>query len=193
MPVTELTTWPGATKPADVALDAGVLYVGDTPVAMGATRGGLTFDPGATTREYDFDGKMTPIAGTERVTDYKAVITGKVISMSSTLLQQLNPGSTKTTVAGPPSVDTVAPIKAGTPLDGTTGQPTSGYLSNVCLIRRLASGKIEQVIFPVARVTSYKISGTDKSEAEIDLTIQAYLASTETDLTKCPFSMTVTG
>src|SRR5690242_14995414 len=102
MPATQLTTWPGPTKPADVALDAGVLYVGDTPVAMGATRGGLSFDPGVTWRETDWDGKTTSIAGQERIVEYNSTITGKIVSLSSTLLQQLNPGSTKTTVTGPP-------------------------------------------------------------------------------------------
>lgn len=185
--MTALTTWPGPTKPTDVALDAGVLYVGTTPVAMGATRGGLTFDPGVTEREYDWDGKTSPVAGTERVTAYDAKITGKIVGMSSALLLQLYPGSTKTTDAGPPSVDTITPINAAKIIPGDTG-----YLQNVCLIHLLSDGSIEQVIFAVAKVISPKFNATDKNEGEIDITIRAYLASTETDTTKCPFIQTIT-
>ena len=182
------TTWPGPTKPTDtdLALDAGVLLVG--AAAFAGTRGGLAFDPGITIRETDWDGKTTSIAGQERVTEYNSTISGKILGFSSATITKLAPGATKTTVVGPPPVDTIAPINAATPIDGTTG-----YLTDVYLVRRIADGKIHIVHFPVARVTSYKESGSDKSEAEIDITIKAFLASTETDTTKCPYEETVTG
>src|SRR5690349_680429 len=105
--MTDLVTWPGRPKPTAEILDAGVLFVGATPAAFGAFSGGLSFDPGITWRESEYDGKTTHVAGDDRIAQYDAKITGKVKDVSSTLIAMLEPGSTKTTVPGPPAVDTV--------------------------------------------------------------------------------------
>src|SRR5574337_953607 len=123
--------FPGYVKPSDLMIDAGVLYVGATPAGMGATRGGIKFDPGATMRNVPFDGKTTDIAGLDRITDYNAKITGKMIDLSGPSLQQLHPGSTSSDSGSEHIV---------TPIDATVMLSAGDYLTDVTWIGRAQTG-----------------------------------------------------
>ena len=174
--------FPGYVKPSDLMIDAGVLYVSATPAGMGATRGGIKFDPGATMRNVPFDGKTTDIAGLDRITDYNAKITGKMIDLSGPSLQQLHPGSTSSDSGSEHII---------TPIDATVMLSAGDYLTDVTWIGRAQSGGTIEVNFPFAIVEKYSIAGTDKAEGEIDVSIKAVLGASETNLNACPFTVTL--
>jgi len=174
--------FPGYVAPTNLMIDAGVLYVGASPLGMGATRGGIKFDPGAEMRNVPFDGKTTDIAGLDRVTAYNAKFTGKMIDLSGPSLQRLNPGSTSSDSGSEHII---------TPIDATVMLAAGDYLTDVKWIGRAQTGGTVEVLFAHAIVEKFSVSGTDKAEAEVDISIKAVLAATETNLNACPFTMTL--
>lgn len=154
-----------ATLPADVLLDTGVLYInGNTP--FGVTVGGLSFDPGLTRENIEFDGKFVDIATLDRTISVKAKLSGKIIEASAVKLEQLEPGSTNAT-AGSPAVTTITPRGAG------ELYASGEYVTNVRAAYRRGGGGFAIVKFPLALITTWKIGGGANKKAEIDIEIEA--------------------
>jgi hypothetical protein len=152
--------------PKDILLDTALLYIGATP--FGVSRGGLSFDPGRTERNVDFDGKRAPVAGLDRVTGYAPTITGKFLTLSKTEILKFETGAASATTGTAPNDTTTI-----TPIDGSTQIASGSLIVNLRLIWRTGSGRFFQIRFPLAKCTRYTIGSTDNSEAEIDATFAA--------------------
>lgn len=151
-------------------LDAGMLYVGSTPVGWGPTRGGLTFDPGIETRIPEWDGQSTPIDGTARVTTYMSKITGRIADKSAAALGRLLPGYTS-------DGSTNNVIR---PRDARGFIATGDTLADVLLIHRGSDGNAAGVWFRKAIVESWKLAAEDNNEGLFDISILALLPTTDT-------------
>jgi hypothetical protein len=146
-------------------VDAGMLYVGSTPIGWGPSRGGLTFDPGITMREPEYDGKSTPIDGQMRVIEYRSRITGQILDKSAAALGRLLPGYTSDG-----STDNVIAPRAARSFISE-----SDTLSDVLLIMRGSDGVAAGVWFKKAIVESWTLSGEDNNEGLYDISILALL------------------
>lgn len=158
-------------------VDAGMLYVGTVPIGWGASRGGLTFEPGAATRFPEADGITTPIDGTGRVTGYESRITGRIMDASPASIMRMMPGSTSD---GSASNNAITPINARTFI--TTGQT----LEDVLLIYRVSDNTYEATYFRKAMVERWNQSGPDSDEGQFDISIRALLTDTQ-DPAEPPF------
>ena len=168
-----LTGFDPSTFPADVLLDSGIVYVGAT--AFGAFAGGIKFDPGVTYRNIEFDGKRTNMKGLDRVTQRMPKISGTVITLGTSSIAKIEPGSDVNATGGwTGATSSNAPQAAGTLL------VSGDYLTDVRAIwmrggTTTAAGSYVQVRFPSAICTKYDISGTDGSEVAIAIEIEARL------------------
>jgi hypothetical protein len=152
-----------ATLPEDVLLDTGVLYL-DSDIPFGVSTGGISFDPGITRENIDFDGKFVDVEGLDRTTQIMSKLSGKVIEASATKLAQLEPGSASQTSG---SVVTITPRVAG------ELYASGEYVNNVRAAYRRGGGGFAIVEFPVGLITSYKIGPGSNKRAEIDIEITA--------------------
>ena len=154
--------------PQDILLDSGVLYLGATPI--GVSRGGLKFDPGKVIRNIDFDGAKAPLKLLDRVTDYKAVFTGKMLQLGGSEAVQYDAGASTTFASATAVTGVVTPKKGGTAF------VAGDYLANLKLVFERAnnSGYVE-IVFPNALCTKYTVTGVDMNEVEVDCTFEARL------------------
>jgi hypothetical protein len=159
-------------------LDAGMLYVGSTPVGWGPTRGGLTFDPGIETRDPEYDGKSTPIDGTLRVIRYNSTISGEILDKSAVALGRLLPGYTSDG-----STNNVI-----TPRNARSFIATGDTLQDVLLLYRGSDGNAAGAWFKKAMVTQWSLIGPDNDEARFSVTIQALLPTTD-GVNEAPFRL----
>lgn len=156
-------------------VDAGILYVSSAPgswvpVAWGATRGGLTFDPAMAFRTPEADGITTPIDGTGRVTRYDSVITGRIMDATKASLSRMLPGSTSD---GSASNSVITPVPARQFI--TTGQS----IRDVLLIHRNSNNEYQATYFPKGLVTKWTKASSDSDEGLFDITITAMLLATQ--------------
>lgn len=158
-------------------VDAGMLYVGTTPVGWGASRGGLTFEPGAPIRFPEADGITTPYEGTGRVTGYESRITGRLMDASPDALMRLMPGSSSDNST---TNNVITPIPARQFI--TTGQT----LQNVLLIHRVSNNQYQATFFPRALVERWTKASADSDEGLFDISIRALLAAGQAS-TSCPY------
>lgn len=150
-------------------VDAGMLYVGSTPLGWGPSRGGLSFDPGITMREPEYDGKSTPVDGTMRVTKYESRITGQILDKSALSLGRLLPGYTSDG-----STDNVI-----LPRDARGFISTSDTLSDVLLLFRGSDGVAAGVWFSKAIVEKWDLAAEDNNEGLFNISILALLPTTD--------------
>jgi hypothetical protein len=156
-----------STLPTDILLDTGTLYLG--AAVYGAFRGGLTFDPGTTWRNVEFDGKVSPVANLDRKVSVNPTISGTCIELGPVDVARVEPGSTVVS-AGAWTGSTSYRGKAGQTL-----YASGDYLANVRAVWERGAGGFVQVRFPVAIISSYNVAGTPGEEAAIALTIEARL------------------
>jgi len=153
--------------PTDVLMDSGVLYVGAT--VIGATLGGLKFDPGTEYRNVEFDGKRSPVRGLDRKSAVMPKLTGTLIQLSTTNVAQIEPGAT-TVATGAWTGSTSYQGKAsGTLL------ASGDYLTDVRAIWLRGSGAFVQVRFPAALLVKYDMTSQDAAEIAIAFEIEARL------------------
>lgn len=153
-----------ASLPADIILDAGLLYLANTLIA--ATRGGLRFNPGIEMRNVEFDGKRSDIGGLDRVTLYAPTIEGTLIEFGATEIGYLMPGAGVSVVGG---VTTITPIDASVLI--TNAQ----LLTNLRALWPRGSGGFAEVNFPKAICTQFGLEGEDNSEVGVPCTFAARL------------------
>jgi hypothetical protein len=155
--------------PSDCLLDAGVLFVGANPI--GASRGGLKFDPKKMTKQIEFDGKRSDIAGNDRTTKFEASIVGKFFQFNAAQLVELEPDVESASATG---VMTFTPKVAGVLYS------QGAYLSNVRLFFERAGSTEDAPLyaaafFPKALCAKYDLVGKDNDEAEISMDFAARL------------------
>lgn len=172
-------SFPGYVKPQQFAVDAGVIYVGTTPVGIGATEGGLTWDPGTEYQHPQFDGMSAEIADLHRVVDYsKNKLSGDILDLTGVNVGLYQPGSTSDGSTGTNTI---------TPIDAFTFFASGNYLRNVTWFVRRANNTTLGVFAAWALVKKWQLKTTPKKEGKGSIEIVAVLAPTETDLAKCPF------
>lgn len=158
-------------------VDAGMLYVGATPVGWGATRGGLTFEPDGVLREPEADGITTPIDGTLRYSRWNSRITGRLMDATIESMMRLMPGATS---------DGSSPNNYITPPNARTFITTSQSLENIILIHRNSANQYQATWFPKAIVRRWNKVSPDSDEGTFDIEILALLKSTQSP-NECPF------
>lgn len=172
--------FPGYSAPAAIVVDAGVFLVGSTPI--GATRGGMTFDPGIEIRHVEFDGKTTDIAGLHRIVEYNSTMTAQILDLSDAAISRYFPGSTSDG-----SADNLFTMK-----DARDFWVTGDYLTNLKFVGAQSSGASDSLIITFARamVTVNSITTNDRDEALVDVVFKAVLDVNATNLEAPPFTIT---
>lgn len=158
-----------ATLPNDVLLDSGTLYVGSTVV--GASRGGLSFDPQKEQRNVEFDGKKSPILGLDRITKMAPIISGTMIEFGQADITVYDTGATSSFASATAVTGSITPKKGGTLF------VAGDYITSLGLVfeRALAGAGFIRVRFPKAKCNKYALKGTDGEEAEVDVEFAAVL------------------
>lgn len=175
-----ITGWNATDVPAELLLDSAVAYVGAT--AIGASRGGFTFEPGHEYRDVEVDGVTQPIKGLKRIVGYKPVVTGELLVMKGAVLSQIIPG-VGTSGTGPVTY---------TPPDVRTFVAGGGYLTKFRLVQEKGDGKFFVVQFACAMVRKYgPIKSQDQNESTIPIEVEACLDMSVggTQLTDCPYQI----
>lgn len=167
-----------AVLPTNIMRGAGVLVInGTTP--FGSTDGGLSFDPGVTWVNRDFDGKTAPVEGQDYIGAWASKISGTVFPMSATKTgSTYMPGSASTTVS---TLTTITSIGSAQELTVDTH-----YLADVRLIYPLVGGGWVWAHFAKALCTKWMIKGAKNNDAKIDIEIEARLDSGSA-LGACPY------
>src|SRR5690349_19917925 len=123
-------SFPGYVVPRQFPVDAGVMYVGTTPAGIGATEGGVQWDPGTEYHHPDFDGISGEIAQLHRVVDYsKNKLAGDILDLTGGNVGRYQPGSKSDGSVGTNTI---------TPIDAFTFFASGNYLRNVTWFVRRA-------------------------------------------------------
>lgn len=170
-------SFPGYAAPQAFVVDAGVLMVGSN--VIGATRGGLKFDPGITYRHVEFDGKTSDIEQLHRITEYNSTISGKMKDLTDAAISRYFPGATSDG-----SSNNLFTMKSARAFLGS-----GDYLSNVKLVASQSDGETIVVTFAKALVEKVSFTTQDKDEADVEISIRAVLASSAA-LEAPPFTIT---
>jgi hypothetical protein len=176
-------SFPGYVKPTEAMIDAGVLYLRDPAnttvmVGIGPSRGGLTFNPNREMRNVEFDGKAAMIDGLDRVLRTNPQLTGGLIDFSRKSLGYYEPDSTS---GDSGSVGRISPI------DATVFLAAGAYLKDVMWISRNQDNSITAVGFPRALVTEYEVVGEQDNETIANVTIEARVPRTATNINVAPY------
>lgn len=146
-----------STLPDEVLIGTGVLYKGNT--VFGVTRGGIRFDPGKTMRNVPYDGQRAPRQGLDRVESYAPRIFGTFIQFTAAKFADFEPGSTNAS-------DVITPQTAGELLaDADYFDEDTG--TELRWLVELTDGTYWDVIFPVALIERYEVTGKNEEETEI--------------------------
>lgn len=174
--------FPGYSKPTEAMIDAGVLYLRNPDasnlIGMAPSRGGLTFNPNKEMRNVEFDGKTSMIDGLDRVLRYNPQITGGLIDFSQRSLGFYEPGFA---VGSSGSSTRVSPI------DSSVFLGAGAYLKDLLWISRNQDDRIKVVGFPRALVIEYEVVGEQDNETIANVTIEARLPRTATNIDQAPY------
>lgn len=147
--------------PWKIIQDSAVMYHnGTTPISI--SRDGARFERRAEYEEYDFPGKVGPIAGGDELLTERPAIVCKFMNVGEAPFLVYDPGATWSST---PYDRTLTPFAARTVL--------TAYLSDVRCVWRLLTGEFMQVRFPKAFCRSYDIGSADKNEGELPTVIEA--------------------
>jgi hypothetical protein len=172
--------FPGYSAPSAFVLDAGVIMVGST--VIGATRGGMAFDPGMTLRHVEFDGKTTDIAGLHRIVEWNATISGDMLDTTDAAIGRYFAGS-----SSDGSANNLFTMKAARDFF-----VTGDYLSNLIWKGQQSDGTAENLIITFARALVEKATfkTNDRDEGMWSVTFKAVLDVNASDLEAAPFTIT---
>lgn len=149
---------------ADIFYDAGVLYVGGSPVSI--TRGGITFDEGAEWDDFDFPGKASPVEGLEEIVRTRPVLRCSVMLTGEYQFTVYRPG-------GGWSDGAQTGERVYTPSALRVALGAGLYLTSVIAVWPRARGDFVAVEFPRAIVRKWAMGSTDKDEGQIPIEIEA--------------------
>ncbi|MES2524036.1 MAG: hypothetical protein V4617_15120 [Gemmatimonadota bacterium] len=177
--------FPGYVNPDELLIDTGVLYgqldgYGDALLGVGATIGGLKFNPTRSLRNVPFDGKQADIEGNDRfVQNGSPTIAGNMLDMSRKTLGILEPGSTS---ADSGSMARIQPAGNSVFLE------QGAYVRNLLWVRRMKGASLIDVVgFPVSIVEQYEEIGEEKNEIKVATTFSARLPKTATNIEDVPY------
>jgi len=192
--------------PADTLLDAGILSIGSTPLAV--SRGGLSGTVTPEWRSVAFGGGHTPIAGLDRKVGVTAKFAGVFVEFAPEdvlIYAAQETGSLVDAIQGAPSLSTA--VAASVPseiaatytcdvpgiVEGAAGLIVRGrYVEDLRLTWLRGGGGDVRMIFPVALCTKYSLRGKDREEAEISVEFEARLdLSNSTDTDQLPYHIEV--
>lgn len=149
--------------PSDVRLSSGILIVGEEK--FGGTLGGISFNPNREIVNLDFDGKRAPVAGIDRTARRRGVFSGTAQRLGISDLEQYEPGGSSD--SGWSGGAAYIPAKAG-PL-----YAAGMYLENVRACWECGDGRIFQVRFPKAIITTWQSADNGDQAAGIQFEIEA--------------------
>lgn len=172
--------WPGYKKPEDFITDVGIIAIGGSTEAWGATTDGITWDPGKKVREVEFDGKSSSQVGQIRTIGYDAKLTGKVKRGGASTVLAFEPGSSSD--GGSDSNGNTVTL-----LDARTTWEEGMFLEDVHYIGRQSNAEVMHVYMERAYVSKYKLVTKDNDEGIWDIEIVPVLPEDETNLNKIPF------
>lgn len=178
-------TFPGYVKPSEILIDVGVLYgrlsgYGSALLGVGATRGGLTFNPGRELRNVPFDGKMADIEGLDRFIGSSPTLTGNLLDFSRKSLGIFDPGST--------SADSGSMARIQ-PLSNSVFLGADAYIKDLLWIRRMKDSTLIDVIgLARALVSQYEEVGEEKNEVIASVTIAGRVPADATEIEGVPYS-----
>lgn len=171
--------FPGYVLPNQFPVDAGVLYVGSTPVGMGATKGGLKWDPAEEWQHVEYDGKSSESEGLHRVVDYsKNKLSGQILDLTGVAIGRYSPGSTSDGSTGTNTI---------TPIDAFVFLSTGAYLANVTWFIRRSNNSTLIVVMPFALIKKYTLDTKPKVEGTASIELTAVQPQNPADLAACPY------
>lgn len=176
------------TLPADTLLDAGVLFVLQSGVAVpiGVTDGAPDFDPGVEEGDIMFDNRApSRLKGLARRVQFKPVIKGTLKEFgpaaSGNQIALLEPGVSEG-IAGGTTTETVK--SAG------SLYAAGSYITDFRLAFERGSGGYACIYFPLAIVRKWSAKGNDKKEAAIAFEIEA-IGDPVNDLSSAPYAIEI--
>ena len=173
-------TWPGYKQPEDFVTDVGIIAIGGSTEAWGATVDGLNFDPGREVRIVEFDGRSSEQEGQHRTIRYNAKLTGKIKRGGASTILAFELGSTASDGSDSNGNEV-------TLLDARTTWQPGQYLENINYIGRQSNEEVMHVFMERGYVKTYKLATKDNDEGVWDVEIVPVLLATETNLNKIPF------
>lgn len=176
--------------PADLILEHGVVFRGDTPI--GVTVGGVSFDPGKEMRNVQYDGKKSDVVGLHRIDSYTPILSGSLIEFGGDTtgdqIRTLEAGATGPAQTG--GVDSAqGVVRTFTPKPAGTFFTESEYADDIRAVFEHGSGYVA-ILFPHAFVRKYgPIQGADKNEAKVPFEFVGCLSQDDavSDPGKCPY------
>lgn len=172
--------------PNDVLYDTAVLYVdvNGTSTPIGASRGGFTFNPNREVRTIEYDGLTSPGVGTQRIVGTGPTMSGSLIEIGEDQFTYIAETGLSTSFQNA--------TKRLLPKAAREIFADGDYVSYAKLVYQRANGGTAAVVFPRALCTQYELSGQDKNEATINLTLVGVrtLAQGDDDI---PYYIELTG
>lgn len=152
--------------PTDILEGPGVLMAQVLGVhrVLGATRGGITFDPGKDNRQVPYDGQKAGVTGLDRAVYFKSTLKGTLIQLYERDFPIIEPGGT---ISGSTGAQKTTPLAAGIML--TQGQ----YVKGLHGVWSHPAVGFVHINFAYALIVKYTVKGVDKAEAEIAFEFEA--------------------
>lgn len=172
------------TTAEDVLTDAGILVVGTpgdegTPMLLGASVDGFTWDPGKQLREMNFDGKRSPVVKGHRITGYQSVVSGAMLEFGDAQIPVFEAGATRT--AGPPILYT--------PKDAGAFFAEDDYVQNLWLFLERGVAGYLKVAYDWALVRKYTLVSKDNDEVKVATEFLGCVINS--NLGKCPYKLSL--
>jgi hypothetical protein len=159
-----------STMPNELLENPALIYIGSTP--LGATKGGISWDPEMKMGDIKFDGSRGPVKGLQRIESRGGKVSGSLLQIAS-LAQTLNlePGGVTATSTATGITSTLTPKGAG--ILFTTGD----YLVDFRAMWETGQGPGHyfSIYIPVAYCMKYSIKGGAIDEAEVPFDFQDVL------------------
>ena len=148
----------------DVLYDTAVLYIdiGGVSTPLGASRGGLTFNPNREMRTIEYDGLTSPGVGTQRIVGTAPTITGSFIEIGETQIDVIESGY---------SDQFQANVKRFLPKGAREIYADGDYVPYARLVYQRANGGTYSYVMPRALCTQYEHTGEDKNESLVNITL----------------------
>ncbi|MBN1604622.1 MAG: hypothetical protein JW915_23640 [Chitinispirillaceae bacterium] len=156
-----------------LVLDAGKVYknyTSQTPVALGATRGGSTFTIETEYKDMKFDGAKGFVKGSRRITNVKAILTVNFVEYSSDLLLLALTGAESADYPESPAIKTHDEIIRSLQIALTN------YLTDITILGEVAENNNPVVLGIMNPIVdgNFEMAFVDNEEAGLTITFTAH-------------------
>lgn len=162
----------------DLLENPALIYVGTS--CIGATRDGVSWDPGTTYADIAVDGVKVPVQGLTRITGYQSKLTFNLIQLGTAAEIQKLEHSATTATSTDTNITTVVSMK-----DAGELLATGDYLTDVRAIWSHADGTYTAIYLPLAYVSKRTITGAADGEATIPIELTG--CNTTANVNKAPY------